>query len=83
MKTWVKNGEGDTMSTLIKRKIEQLYYFQRKKDSGQEKILIKRKRALHVIKGSLLQEDITTLNEVFTHDKHTASNCVREKLIEQ
>lgn len=41
-----------------------------------------RKRALHMIKGSLFQEDIT-LNEVFTHDKHTASNCVREKLIEQ
>ena len=33
----VKNGEGDTVSTLIKRKIEQLYYFQRKKTQDKKK----------------------------------------------
>ena len=27
-------------------------------------------------KGSVFQEDITTLNMLFTHGKHTASNCV-------
>ena len=63
------------MSTLIKRKSS--YIISREiKTLGQEKILIKRKRALHMTKGSVFQEDITIFNMLFTHGKHIVSNCV-------